>query len=148
VATATEPRGDGALQRGAHAWLRPFDELALGDRYASRARTVAEVDAVRFAALTGAHADGAVRAPALLPLAYSIGLVPNGYVSALRRILDLRVPASVSAGDTIHVECEIVRLSPWTAEHGLVAGAWRIVDQDATELSTVVLEAVWRRARL
>ncbi len=139
----------------AGAWMRPFDQLEVGETYVSRRRTVTETDIVRFAGLTGAmnpafgdpsrYGGPGSEAPELLPLAYSIGLVPNDYIRALRRILDLRLLTPVLSGDTIHVEAEIVRLEPWTDEYGLAAGAWRIVKQDGTVAMTVELEAVWVR---
>jgi 3-hydroxybutyryl-CoA dehydratase len=119
--------------------MRPFDELEVGDTHVSRRRTVTEADVVRFATLTGA--------PDLLPLAYSIGLIPNDYIRALRRIVDLRLLAPVSCGETIHVEAEMTRLEPWTDEYGLAIGAWRIVKQDGAVATAVELEAIWLRRR-
>ena len=121
------------------AWMRPFDELEVGETYVSRRRTITETDLVRFGALTGGLD--------LLPLAYSIGLVPNDHIRALRRILDLRWLGPVGRGETIHVAAEIVRLEPWTEDYGLASGAWRIVKQDGGVAMTVELEAVWRRRR-
>jgi len=153
----TEARaGEGVI-----VWLRPFDELAVGDRYVSGGRTVTEADIVRFAALAGEMSPvsgnpglytegttaGQAGAPALLALAYSIGLVPNDRVAALRRVHDLRLLVPIAAGDTIRVRCEILRLAPWTEDYGLVTGGWTIVNQDDAVAMTVELEAVWQRAR-
>ncbi|HXR61557.1 MAG TPA: MaoC family dehydratase N-terminal domain-containing protein [Solirubrobacterales bacterium] len=142
----------------ASAWIRPFDELEVGDSYVSKRRTVTETDIVKFAQLGaemsprhgdpvrfGPHASGGLRAPALLALTYSIGLVPNDFVRALRRILEFEPGEPVRPGDTIHVEAEIVRLEEWTEEYGLVAGRWRIVNQDDALVASVELEAVWIR---
>ena len=148
-------------RQGAIVWLRPFDELAVGDRYVSGGRTVTEADIVRFAALTGEMSPvsgnpglytegttaGQVGAPSLLALTYSIGLVPNHRVAALRRVRDLRLLAPIDAGDTIRVRCEILRLVPWTEDHGLVTGGWTIVTQEEAVAMTVELEAVWQRVR-
>lgn len=148
-------------REGAIVWLRPFDELAVGDSYTSGGRTVTEADIVRFAALTGEMSPvsgnpglytggttaGQVGAPALLALTYSIGLVPNHRVAALRRVHDLRLLAPVGPGDTIRVRCEILRLVPWTEDHGLVTGGWTIVTQEEAVAMTVELEAVWQRTR-
>ncbi len=76
-----------------------------------------------------------------------IGLIPNDYVRALRRINDLRLLEPVRCGDTIHAAAEIVRLEAWTPELGLVIGAWQIVKQSGVAAMTVELEAVWLRAR-
>jgi 3-hydroxybutyryl-CoA dehydratase len=124
----------------AGAWMRPFDRLEVGETYVSRRRTITEADLVRFAALTGAGS------PDLLPLAYSIGLIPNHYIRALRRIIDLQLLEPVRRGDTIHVEAEIGRLEPWTDEYGLTAGSWRILRQDGAVVTTVELEAIWLRS--
>lgn len=139
-------------------WARPFDQLSVGESYVSKRRTVTETDVVRFAGLCGemnpAHGDptrfGALAengraAPDLLPLTYSIGLVPNGCIRALRRILNLELLIVARPGDTIHVEAEITRVEPWTEEYGLVTGRWRIINQRREVLTAVDLEAVWIR---
>jgi acyl dehydratase len=142
----------------AAAWIRPFDELELGESYVSRRRTVTETDIIKFAQLGaemspghgdpvrfGPQAAGGLRAPELLALTYSIGLVPNDCIRALRRVVGFEPGEPVRPGDTIHVEAEIVRLEPWTEEHGLVAGRWRIVNQRNSLVASVELEAVWVR---
>lgn len=142
----------------AAAWMRPFDELAVGETYISKRRTVTETNIVAFAALGGemsaARGDptrfgvGGGEGPTasdLLPLAYSIGLVPNRCIRALRRILDLELLAPVRPGDTLQVEAEIVRLEEWTEDYGLVTGRWRILNQREELVTSVDLEAVWTR---
>lgn len=149
---APRVRGQGA------SWMRPFDQLAVGDTYISKRRTVTETDIVAFAALCGemnaAHgdptrfggaADGGSTAPDLLPLAYSIGLVPNRCIRALRRILDLELLQLARPGDTLHVEAEIIELEEWTEDYGLVTGRWRILNHRGELLNSVELEAVWIR---
>src|SRR2546421_1220563 len=96
---------------------QPFDELREGDRFASRARTVTEFDVVKFASMTGdwhpRHTNQvwAEQSPAgkrvaheMLLLSYAVGLVPNTYVLALRRLIEVAYEAQVYLGDTIHVE--------------------------------------------
>jgi 3-hydroxybutyryl-CoA dehydratase len=144
---ATGLRGRG----GDSAWLRPFDELAVGETHRSRARTLTETDLFRFATLSGDSLQGGAGhtcAGTVLPLSYSIGLVSNSYIVALRRVLDFRPILAVGVGDTIHVECRIERLEPWIEDYGLVTGCWAIVNQDGVTAMTVLLEAVWRRAPL
>jgi acyl dehydratase len=133
------------------AWLRPFDELVVGEAHRSRARTVTATDLTRFAAVIGSpvqRSTGHTWVGTALPLSYSIGLVSNAYIMALRRVLDCRPIAPVKVGETIHVECQIERLAPWTEDYGLVTGLWTILNQDAVTTMTVLLEAVWRRAPL
>src|SRR5437588_4955635 len=91
-----------APSMGHISWLRPFDELEVGDQFRSRSRTITETDVVQFAGLTGdwhpAHTDatwagnnifGRRVAHGMLCVCYAIGLVPNEYVMALRRIKNL-----------------------------------------------------------
>jgi acyl dehydratase len=138
--------------------MRPFDELSVGETYISKRRTVTETDVVAFAGLCGemnpVHGDPArfgasgedgVTAPDLLPLAYSIGLIPNRCIQALRRILNFELLAPARPGDTLQVEGRIVRLEAWTEDYGLVTGRWRIFNQREEVLTEVDLEAVWIR---
>jgi acyl dehydratase len=139
-ALAPRPRGSPG------DWARPFDQLSVGESYVSKRRTVTGADVVTFAGLCGQPSPaGEPAAPSLLPLAYSIGLVPNDYIRALRRILDLELLAPARPGSTIHVQARIVRLDPWTDDFGLVTGSWRILDQRGAVLTAVRLEAVWVR---
>src|SRR4051794_32558676 len=80
-------------------WLQPFDNLRKGDTFHTKSRTITEADVVQFAMTTAdwhpAHTDetwaensifGRRVAHGMLVVAYSIGLVPNDYVLALRRM--------------------------------------------------------------
>lgn len=147
--------------RGPEAWLRPFDQLRVGETFISRARTITETDVVRFAALTGdhhpSHTDavwaeaeglGGIEAHGLMSVCYSIGLVPNDYVMALRGVKDLSFERPVRPGDTIRVHGEIARLLPMTEEAGMVSGRWLVLNQRAETVATMDLEALWRRAPL
>src|SRR5437870_1986965 len=96
---------------------RPWNEMVQGDRFASRQRTITEGDVVNFACMTGdwhpAHMDkvwaeqsiyGQRVAHGILLLAIAIGLVPNTYVLALRRLKRVIFKLPVYIGDTVHVE--------------------------------------------
>jgi acyl dehydratase len=134
----------------------PFDKLEIGGRFVSRARTITETDVVNFAALTAdwhplhtnaVYAEqsmfGQRVAHGMLLLSYSIGLVPNEYVMALRRLNKVVFKRPVFFGDTIRVEGTVVNLRPLNEEAGLVTGRWRIVNQDDQTVFKLEIEAVW-----
>jgi acyl dehydratase len=135
---------------------RPFHELAIGNRFISRARTITETDVVNFAALTAdwhpLHTNaeyakdsmfGQRVAHGMLLLSYSIGLVPNEYVVALRRLSKVVFKKPVFFGDTIQVEGTVVNLRPLNDDAGLVTGRWRIFNQDRATVFKLEIEAVW-----
>jgi 3-hydroxybutyryl-CoA dehydratase len=144
VDASSRPGGDVSL-------LRTFDEFEVGDTHTSRARTITESDVVMFTALardsTERREDHSL-AETILPLAYSIGLIANLYIGALRRILDLSFGEPVVVGDTIHVRCDVEQLGEWTEDYGLLTGRWAIVNQNGLATMIARLEAVWRRTPL
>jgi acyl dehydratase len=140
---------------------RPFDLLRVGETFLSKGRTITESDVVGFAALTGdwhpQHSDavfgarsifGARIAHGLLLLSYSIGLVPNEYVVALRRLKRVVFKRPVYFGDTIHVDAAITALHPFSEQAGLVSGRWKILNQRDELVCALEIEALWRRERL
>jgi 3-hydroxybutyryl-CoA dehydratase len=149
--TLGENRRDDALMQ------RPFGQLQIGETFISKGRTITESDVVAFAALTGdwhpQHSDavfgeqsifGARVAHGLLLLSYSIGLVPNEYVVALRRLKRVVFKRPVYFNDTIHVTAEITGLRPFSEEAGLVSGYWRIHNQRDEPVCLIEMEALWR----
>ena len=117
-----------------------FEQLAEGDSFVSRGRTVTEADVVAFAALTGdwhpQHADadwakdsafGERIAHGMLIVSFAVGLVPfdPDRVVALRRIGDAVFKRPVRFGDTIHVEGSVAELRDIDDGTGLVGWAWR-----------------------
>lgn len=147
-----ENRKDDALMQ------RPFDLLTVGETWISKGRTITETDVVNFAALTAdwhpQHSDavygeqsifGARVAHGLLIVSYSIGLVPNEYVLALRRLKKVVYKRPVFFGDTIHVEAKITGLRPFSDEAGLVSGRWRVLNQRDELVCMLEIEALWRR---
>jgi acyl dehydratase len=143
---------------GPEAWLRPFDELKEGDTFVSKSRTITEADVVQFAALTGdwhpAHSDatwaeenifGQRVAHGMLVVCYAIGLVPNDYIMALRRMKTLVFKRPVFFGDTIHVEGKVAKMASMSEEVGMVTGRWKIVNQKDETIAKLELEALWRR---
>lgn len=142
-------------------WLKPFDELVRGDTFRTKARTITESDVVQFAALTAdwhpAHTDatwaeknmfGQRVAHGMLLVSYSIGLVPNDYVLALRRLKNVVFKRPVFLGETIHVEGKVARLTPMDERAGMVTGRWKIVKQNGDMAASMEIEALWRRDRL
>ena len=145
---------------GADLFVRPFDEISVGDRFSTPARAIAESDILSFAALTGdahpQHTDpdwarhsrfGEQIAHGLLVVSFAVGLLPldPDRIVALRRVDDAVFKQPVKIGDTVHVEGEIVRTKELDAEHGLVEARLRIVNQAGRLAVRANVELVWRR---
>ena len=136
---------------------RALDDLAPGQRFTTRGRTVTEADVVGFATLTGdfhpQHVDATWAAGTpfreriahgLLVLSYAAGLVPfdPDRVLALRRVRDVVFKRPVRLGDTIRVEGEIGSVDETT---GVVGVALRVLGAGDRLVMRAVLEVVWRR---
>jgi 3-hydroxybutyryl-CoA dehydratase len=160
-ATVAQPkaRENAPAQPGPGLFARPFGELAVGDRFVTPGRTIAERDILDFSALTGdrhpQHTDpewaagsrfGEQIAHGLLVLSLAVGLLPldAARVVALRRIGDAVFKQPVKIGDTVHVEGEIVRTREVDADHGLVETRLRIANQDGRLAVRTDVELVWR----
>ena len=141
-------------------WAAPFEELAEGARFTTRARTVTEADVVGFAALTGdwhpLHTDavwaqegpfGARIAHGLLVVSIAGGLVPFDpeRVVALRAVRDATFKRPVRLGDTIRVEGRVAKLRPAAPDAGLVTLAWSVTDQRGRAACRAQVEVLWRR---
>ncbi len=141
-------------------WSAPFDELAVGDAFTSRARTVTEADVVGFASLTGdwhpQHSDavwaaaspfGSRIAHGMLVVSLAVGLVqldPDRVV-ALRRIGDVVFKRPVRLGDTIHVEGRLDALREVDPGTGLASWQWRVVNQRGRLVCRATVDVLWRR---
>jgi 3-hydroxybutyryl-CoA dehydratase len=138
-----------------------FDELAVGERFTTRGRTIGEADVTGFATLTGdthpQHTDaewaagsrfGERIAHGLLVLSYAAGLMPfePERVVALRRVGDAVFKQPVKIADTIHVEGEVSSKSALDTEHGLVETRWRVMNQRGKLVLRVTVELVWKRS--
>lgn len=137
-----------------------FDAINVGDRHTSRARTITETDIVTFAMLSGdwhpAHTDvtyaesdpvfGGRVAHGALVLSVALGLVtfrPDA-MKAFYGIDRLRFVTPTRIGDTLHVETEVVGLSPRDAGSGIVTSRFTVLNQRgetvlAAELKTLVM---------
>ena len=142
-------------------WSAPFNELAEGERFQTRGRTVTESDVVMFAALTGdwhpQHADaewaadgpfGQRIAHGMLIVSFAVGLVPFDpeRVMALRRVRDVVFRRPVRLGDTVHVEGSVRALKPASDEAGLVTLGIDVLRQDARRACAAQVEVLWRAA--
>jgi len=132
-----------------------FEDLPVGRQFKTIGRTVTEADIVNFVNCTGMvevlftnteflreESDIKGRlAPGALVYTFSEGLLcqatmqHTGY-AFLNMQLDVKSP--VVAGDTIHVECEVIeaRLSQSKPGRGLVRTSNRVVKQDGTVVLT------------
>ena len=141
-------------------WAAPFEDLAEGAAFTTRARTVTEADVVGFAALTGdwhpLHTDavwaadgpfGARVAHGLLVVSVAAGMVPldPDRVLALRGVRDVTFKRPVRLGDTIRVAGRLTGLRPVAPEAGLVTLAWTVADQRGHTACRAEIEVLWSR---
>jgi 3-hydroxybutyryl-CoA dehydratase len=139
-----------------------FDEIAVGERFATRGRTIGESDITGFATLSGdthpQHTDaewaagsrfGERIAHGLLVLSYSAGLMPFDpeRVVALRRVGDAVFKQPVKIGDTIHVEGEVTSTTEIDDGHGLVETRWKVYNQRGKVVMRATVELVWNRSK-
>ncbi len=142
------------------ALAQDFDRLEPGARFQTKGRTITEADIVAFAALTGdghpLHTDavwaagsefGSRIAHGSLVLSYCVGLMPFDpeLVLALRGFERVAFKRPVRIGDTIHVEGAVESKRPLDEATGLVACAWRIVNQRGEAVALAKVRVLWRR---
>ena len=135
-----------------------FDDLAVGDRFSTEARTVHEADILEFAELTGdrhpQHVDpewagssrfGEQIAHGLLVASFAVGLLPLDAerVVALRRVSDAVFKQPVKIGDLLHVDGKVTGLKELAGE-GLVETTLRILNQDGRLVARLRAELLWR----
>src|SRR5688572_8403946 len=139
-----------------------FDEVQVGDRWQSPRRTVTEADIVTFAGMTGdfnpLHVDhefaretpfGKPVAHGLLGLAWVAGLGSNSPLmrtDAFVRIIEWRFFKPLFAGDTVHVETEVMAMAPSGRKRGLVTWRRRLVNQSGTVVQEGTFETLVRRS--
>lgn len=128
------------------------DELELGTRFRSRARTVTEADLVAFINLSWLNEElftntsdrshmaisGRV-VPGALVYAFAEGLITPSMQGTGLAFLDaeLQVAAPTFVGDTMHVECEVIERRPTSKPgRGLVRTRNAVVNQDGKTVLT------------
>jgi acyl dehydratase len=126
---------------------RSVDGLAVGMQFRSRGRTITETDVVNWCAMTGdwqvVHTDavyaassrfGQRIAPGLMVLAFAAGLgIPasSDTIVANYGTDRLRFVAPTFIGDTLHLEAEILEISPRRpGVDAVVRCAWNMVNQN------------------
>lgn len=145
-----------------HLLARHYDELAVGDRQVTRARTITETDVVNWCALTGdwfrLHSDkvyaastqfGERIAPGLMVLAYSSGLgVPADSPTIIANYgMDrVRYTKAVPIGATVHAEIEVVDMKERDDTSGVVVLEWKVIDQDGDVVSVRTMRAILARS--
>lgn len=137
-----------------------FDEIRLGDRNTTPARTITETDVVNFASLSGdwfpLHTDagyaestfyGERVAHGMLVLSVVTGLITltPGAVQAFHGIENLRFSRPTLIGDTIHAETEVTDLRD-RGDAGLVTSALTVKNQRGETVVTANFR--WLVARL
>jgi 3-hydroxybutyryl-CoA dehydratase len=131
-----------------------FDEVAVGERFVSRGRTITEADIVNWCAMTGdwhvLHTDahyaaqqrfGQRIAPGLLVYAIGAGLgVPadTHAVIANYGVDRLRFTAPTMIGDTVHLEAQVLgKQVKREGRDGVVTISWSMRNQnDVTVLAS------------
>lgn len=139
-------------------FLKHFDEIQIGDRETTRARTVTEADIVNFCYLSGdwfpLHSDaeyaagtqfGGRIAHGYLVVAIASGLmippVP-GPILANYGADDLRFVAPVRIGDTIRVQVEVVGKQAKGATRGVVDYAMTVQNQREEPVVRLIMKAL------
>ena len=143
-----------------------FEDLPVGRKFKTIGRTVTEADITNFINCTGmvevlftniefleseSDIKGRV-APGSLVYSFAEGLLVQATMQHTGYAflgMELKIEGPVFAGDTVHVECEVVeaRLSQSRPGRGLVRTRNRIVKQDGTVAITYTpLRMIKRRA--
>lgn len=132
-----------------------FEDLPVGRKFRTIGRTVTEADIVNFINCTGMvellftnlhflkhESDIKGRlAPGALCYAFAEGLLVQATMQSTGYAflnMELNIDGPAFAGDTIHVECEVIeaRLSKSKPDRGLVRTRNRVVKEDGTPVLT------------
>jgi acyl dehydratase len=128
----------------------PWEELPVGRKFRTQGRTITEADIVNFISTTGMLEVLFTNVEFLEEAGFKGRLIPGGQVfcfaegllfqTALQGVgvaflnMELDVKGPTFAGDTIHVECEVIesRASKGKPGMGLVRTRNQVVKQDGT----------------
>jgi 3-hydroxybutyryl-CoA dehydratase len=135
-----------------------WDQLTIGERHRSRARTITETDVVSFAMFTGdwhpihtdveyARADplyGERIAHGALVLSVALGLVTfwPPAMKAFYGIDKLRFVAPTRVGDTLHVETTVERIRPRSDGYATVTSRFVVRNQHDADVVVAALTAL------
>lgn len=140
-----------------------YEDVEVGQRHKTPARTITETDIVLFAGLSGdqnpIHTDaefckstpfGRPIAHGLLILSILSGLVERtgiqeGTIVAVRRMTHLEFTRAVFPGDTIHGEMEVLEKKEPRADSGLVKFRMTAINQRGEAVLSVVYEIILKR---
>jgi acyl dehydratase len=144
-----------------------FEEHSVGARYRTLARTVSETDIVNFVNLCGfteplfmdmeyvarESVFGRRAAPGALTFALSEGLImQTGLIHGTGMAFlggEIRLAGPVLAGDTVHVEVEVVdKRETKKADRGIVTYVHRVLNQRGEVVVEARLQRMIRRAEM
>lgn len=138
-----------------------YGEISIGERQATRGRTITEGDITNWCALTGdwfyLHTDakaakesvfGRVVAPGIMVFAMATGLaVPADSTAIIANYGSdsIRYPHPTFVGDTIHLEAEVIAKDDKGEDRGVVSLRWQVINQDGVLVCTSVLKVLVAR---
>ncbi len=136
-----------------------FEDIEIGDKTITKARTITESDLANFAALTWdtypLHTDaewakntifGERIAHGMLVLSYGMGLVMShgveSKVVAFYGMEKLRFTGPTKIGDTIHVESEVVEKDDKGSKGGVVTSRFMVKNQRGETVIDAITKAL------
>ena len=141
-----------------------FETVAVGDSYETKGRTISEADIVNFAGVSGdfnhLHMDeeamaesgfGERIAHGMLVFSAATGLIwqsrsqeERDAVVAFYGIDEVRFRAPTFAGDTIHVEAEVIGTDPkdHAVGNGVVSYDVEVVNQDGETVLSCIMKSL------
>ena len=139
-----------------------FEQLKVGDRWKTRARTITETDVVNFAGLTGdydpLHVDrefaktmpyGRPIAHGLLGLSFVAGLgsyYPMVHTVAFVAVRNWEFKMPAYVGDTVHAIIEVAELKENGRRRGTVIWKRQLVNQDGKVVQQGIFETLVAKA--
>lgn len=135
-----------------------LDDIAVGDRHSTRARTITETDLVTFSMVTGdwhpIHTDvgfaaadprfGERIAHGALVFSFALGLVvfDPAKMKAFYGVDGMRFVAPTMIGDTIHVETEVLAVDRRTDQDGVVTSRFVVRNQRDVDVLVATLKTL------